>query len=397
MRGDEAMTQTHTPKPGTTVNPFLVCPDLETLERPRYFAGQLLTAEELNSEQTYIAAKQRLHHRYLHGPRGRIVAGLQVAKSDNPGFVNIAAGYAIDYCGNDIVVPKVDTFNVLEQIRANANELGYARSAVWNPATATAKDGAPVSPQQMYWLTISYAEQEARPANVLRQSVVASSSKRKDSGCGSAQSGTTSTTQSASTMSITSKPGNSPTVCEPTRIREVYSFDVVAADATTALSDARLTGDNRLVLARITVQNGDIVQIENDVAARQAASPPLPQAAPSALTDLQNTVTALQDALQALQDEITLLKAAATPVAAEPTAMTPAAMAPPPVAEPTAATPVAMPTTPPATGLAATTPAPSKAAAAPSSEIVQPPAGEEKSGQPAELEAKPPDNAAPEA
>lgn len=349
--------------------PFLTCPDLETLERPRYFTGQLLTAEELTGEQTYVAAKQRLHHRYLHGPRGRIVTGLQVAKNDNPGFLSIGPGYAIDYCGNDIVVPTTATFNVAEQIRANASDLGPLPDAVWNPGKATPGEGPPNS-QQHYWLTIAYDEQEARPASALRQNTASYAVGRKKCGCGGRG------CSGYGNVQVASKQVSSPTLCEPTRIREVYRFDVVAArDATTALSDARLTGDNRLVLARITVQYGEMMEIENGVAARQAEPPSLPppsQATPQAVIDLQNTVTALQDALRALQDEIALLKGAAAPPKIE-----------------TSAAP-----SKPETAIVSSA-APSEPAS--SSEVVEPPPGEQKSDQSVALESRPPDETAPQA
>src|SRR6266542_5411055 len=49
-------------KPGRT------CDGLECLCRPRFFAGQLLTDEDLRRLDHYVVAKDRLHNRYLHGP-----------------------------------------------------------------------------------------------------------------------------------------------------------------------------------------------------------------------------------------------------------------------------------------------------------------------------------------
>jgi hypothetical protein len=86
-----------------------VCQGLRCMERPRYFAGQLLTETELNSEQEYVRAKQRLHNRYLHG--SGVVCGLQVVCSDCDGWVTIKEGYAIDPCGNDVIVCADHDFN----------------------------------------------------------------------------------------------------------------------------------------------------------------------------------------------------------------------------------------------------------------------------------------------
>ena len=42
------------------------CGSLECLCRPRFFAGQLLTEEDLNRLDHYIVEKNKLHNRYLH-------------------------------------------------------------------------------------------------------------------------------------------------------------------------------------------------------------------------------------------------------------------------------------------------------------------------------------------
>jgi hypothetical protein len=90
------------------------CRGLACLERPRYFAGQLLTEDELNSEQAYQIAKNRLQNRYLHGPGA--VCGLEVTCSDCEGQVRVSTGYAIDPCGNDIIVGEETTFDLLGAI-----------------------------------------------------------------------------------------------------------------------------------------------------------------------------------------------------------------------------------------------------------------------------------------
>ena len=52
------------------------CGGLECLCRPRFFAGQLLTDEDLNLLNHYIIEKNKLHNRYLHG--WGVVCGLEV-------------------------------------------------------------------------------------------------------------------------------------------------------------------------------------------------------------------------------------------------------------------------------------------------------------------------------
>src|SRR6516162_11281841 len=72
------------------------CPDcggLQCLCRPRFFAGQLLTEDDLNRLDRYIIAKNKLHNRYLHG--WGTVCGLEVACNPCTGFVTVKSGYAL--------------------------------------------------------------------------------------------------------------------------------------------------------------------------------------------------------------------------------------------------------------------------------------------------------------
>ncbi len=66
-------------RPTPVCDPRPVCPacgGLECLCRPRFFAGQLLTEEDLNRLDHYIVAKNRLHNRHLFGTG--VVCGLEV-------------------------------------------------------------------------------------------------------------------------------------------------------------------------------------------------------------------------------------------------------------------------------------------------------------------------------
>src|SRR5215469_8357807 len=92
------------------------CEVLQCLDRTRWFAGQLLTESDLNNEQSYLLAKNRLHNRYLHG--WGVVCGLQVVCAECDGWVTVKTGYAIDPCGNDIIVCEDQPFNVIQAIQA---------------------------------------------------------------------------------------------------------------------------------------------------------------------------------------------------------------------------------------------------------------------------------------
>jgi hypothetical protein len=84
--------------------------------RPRFFAGQLLTEDDLESLTGYITAKNRLHNRYLWG--AGVVCGLQVTCDPcGGGTVSVQPGYALDCCGNDLVLACATTLEINAMIR----------------------------------------------------------------------------------------------------------------------------------------------------------------------------------------------------------------------------------------------------------------------------------------
>jgi hypothetical protein len=91
------------------------CRGLRPFEQPLFAAGQVLNAADLSSLQTYVKGKNRLHNRYLHG--WGVVCGLEVVCDDCEGSVTIRSGYAIDPCGEDVVVAQDTRFDVVKAIR----------------------------------------------------------------------------------------------------------------------------------------------------------------------------------------------------------------------------------------------------------------------------------------
>src|SRR5262245_36258589 len=92
--------------------------------RPRFFAGQLLTEDDLGLLTTYTTAKNRLHNRYLFG--AGVVCGLWVACDPcGGGTVTVQPGYALDCCGNDLVLACPETLDINAMIRdLRAAQLG---------------------------------------------------------------------------------------------------------------------------------------------------------------------------------------------------------------------------------------------------------------------------------
>ena len=70
-------------------------------KRPNFFAGKLLSAEDLALEQNYFLNKSKRHNRFLHG--FGIVSGLHVDLSS--GKIAVDPGLALDCEGNEIVLP----------------------------------------------------------------------------------------------------------------------------------------------------------------------------------------------------------------------------------------------------------------------------------------------------
>lgn len=83
----------------------------EGFARPRFFAGQLLTEEDLELLTSYTVGKNRLHNQHLFGDG--VVCGLLVRCHPCPdGRVVVEPGYALDCCGNDIIVPCPITLDI---------------------------------------------------------------------------------------------------------------------------------------------------------------------------------------------------------------------------------------------------------------------------------------------
>jgi hypothetical protein len=90
--------------------------------RPRFFAGQLLTEDDLSLLVDYVAGKDRLHNRMVSGPG--VVCGLEVSSDPcGGGTVLVHPGHALDCRGNDIVLSckeKVDVQALIRELRVSS-------------------------------------------------------------------------------------------------------------------------------------------------------------------------------------------------------------------------------------------------------------------------------------
>jgi hypothetical protein len=207
------------------------CTGLQCLERPRFFAGQLLSEADFNSEIDYMLAKQRLHNRYLHGVG--TVCGLEVVCSGCDGQVIIQPGYAIDPCGNDIIVCQQQQFDVLKAIKACCDARKKKSKTGCDPFQPPSDPGC-ANTVQNWCITIQYQETMTQPITPLRglQKTCSCNTCSSTCGCGCGNgSGMMQSNGCSGNGSSTSTSSSSPTTatvsCEPTRVLESYQLGVV--------------------------------------------------------------------------------------------------------------------------------------------------------------------------
>jgi hypothetical protein len=218
------------------------CPDcggLECLCRPRFFAGQLLTDEDLQRLDHYIVAKNKLHNRYLMG--WGVVCGLEVVCNTCEGGVTVRPGYALSPCGDDIVVcseTPVDVCSLIQQCRKT--EPRNCR-----PQPSNAAD--PCNSVTEKWiLSIHYDEQTSRGVIPLKNTGGAACCSKcacggssscgcrchttsRSNGCGcngtSKSNGSNGARHGSGSCGCSPKATQSPQ-CEPTVVCEGYRFSV---------------------------------------------------------------------------------------------------------------------------------------------------------------------------
>lgn len=255
-----------------TCEPTPACPacgGLECLCRPRFFAGQLLTEDDLNRLDHYIVAKQRLHNRHLVG--WGVACGLEVV-CDTCGprrgssKVTVKPGYALSPCGNDIVVCDtvgVDVCALIDRCRPQRDDdcfelfPGAGRSTAAPGAAAGDGQDDPCGGGTEEWvLAVCYREKPSRGITALRAAAEAPCGcGGSGGGCGCGGSGGCGCGGSAATKSATgsagcgcasqtaadawSKPGAATAAsartqavqCEPSLTCEGYGFKAYRAPA----------------------------------------------------------------------------------------------------------------------------------------------------------------------
>jgi hypothetical protein len=240
--------------------------------RPRFFAGQSLTEAELNSAQAYQLAKNRLHNRYLHGVG--VVCGLQLACVADRGSVRLHPGYALDPCGNDLVLTAARALSLTSMIAACRDAEDQACAQPWRPAPVAGDE------PERWCLTMAYLEQPTRARTVLTTGRAG-----KSCGCGcqgavkmACGCGSTATPQ----KTVPPYDQSVPAGCEPTRIAEGVRFDVCRAPdgpCQDAFCDPQATLAGRIVAAfgeYRRILRGHLSPAEGDVLLRAGFSAETP-------------------------------------------------------------------------------------------------------------------------
>lgn len=225
------------------------CGGLQCLCRPRFFAGQLLTEDDLGLLNRYIVEKNKLHNRYLHG--WGVVCGMEVVCSPCNNLVTVKTGYALSPCGEDIIVchdTAVDICALVQKCKRQAPpDCGPLAVGEADPCSSGTED---------WILFIRYTETMSRGVTPLKgasgstcttncscggtSSCGCGGSAKTSCGCG----GSTKTksngggcscgcTGSATTATQTTS-STALAQCEPTAVCEGYTFDVCKAPTTDA-------------------------------------------------------------------------------------------------------------------------------------------------------------------
>ena len=220
------LTHTETRKEAVCC-PCPACQGLQCLDRPRFFPGMMLTAADLNNEQAYGLAKNRLHNRYLHGYG--VVCGLEVVCHECDGWVTVKPGYAIDHCGNDLIVCAEHDFNLLKRIQECCEQQRRRRRADCDPVRPVTDENCRAV-EQTWCISLAYEEKEANPITPLRRdngkACGCCHGNGKPCGCGCHNGKSAHASCGCSSTPARNGKTGTAIACEPTRIFEGYKLDV---------------------------------------------------------------------------------------------------------------------------------------------------------------------------
>ena len=119
--------------------------------RPKFFGGMLLTEDDLQAAIDYMVAKRKLTNREVVG--AGVVCGLDVKPDPcDARSVIVSPGYAIECCGNDILVSCPERVDIIELVRELRQRTGV-----------DCGEPCDKQPRKDYYLYIRYAETPTAP------------------------------------------------------------------------------------------------------------------------------------------------------------------------------------------------------------------------------------------
>jgi hypothetical protein len=134
------------------------------IERPRWFAGQLVGPADLEALQRWVITKTRRHNRLVHG--WGVVCGLAVTSivspetgAHEPWVFTVGPGSAISGCGDDISVASRIQIDI-RQPKPTGSDACTPPVDPWCAPMRQRRD-----PERTYYLAIRHAEELRRPVH----------------------------------------------------------------------------------------------------------------------------------------------------------------------------------------------------------------------------------------
>jgi hypothetical protein len=120
-------------------------------ERPRYYARQLVTPDDMTLEQDYFRAKLRRHNRYLHG--WGVVCGAHVAPATQPWLAIVKSGYILGPYGDEIYIETDQCIDV---------RVPCGTAPPSSDSDCQEAQPAPPSATTTQWVAVQYVEKQTR-------------------------------------------------------------------------------------------------------------------------------------------------------------------------------------------------------------------------------------------
>ncbi len=156
--GSNASTST---TPAAAPSPCAQQGGASSLERSRYFARQLLTADDLTADQQHVLSKLRRHNRYLHGWGVICGAGVRAVSTQNWTVV-VEPGYILGPQGDEILIDTCVQVDLSQQgLDGNAASPCVPPVDPWCASTRV-----DLRIGQQLFIAVAYAECLSRPVRI---------------------------------------------------------------------------------------------------------------------------------------------------------------------------------------------------------------------------------------